>query len=33
MTPALDQMVDRFDPRFKIFHELMPRKVREILLV
>ena len=33
MTPAFDRIVDQFDPRFKIFHELMKRKVREILLV
>ena len=26
-------MVERFDPRFKIFHELMRIKVREVLLV
>lgn len=23
----------QFDPRFKLFHELMSRKVREILLI
>jgi len=33
MTPAFDRIVDQFDPRFKIFHELMKRKVREILLI
>ncbi len=33
MTPAFDRIVDQFDPRFKIFHELMKHKVREILLI
>ncbi len=33
MTPAFDRIVDQFDPRFKFFHELMKRKVREILLI
>lgn len=33
MAPAFDRIVDQFDPRFKIFHELMKRKVREILLI
>ena len=33
MSPAYDRIVDQFDPRFKTFHELMKRKVREILLV
>jgi len=29
----IDQVQEEFDPRFKIFHELMARKVREVLLV
>ena len=33
MAIAFDRIVDQFDPRFKIFHELMKRKVREILLI
>ncbi len=33
MSPAFDSIVDQFDPRFKTFHELMKRKVREILLI
>ncbi len=33
MIPSIDQIVDQFDPRFKVFHELMPCKVRNILLV
>ncbi len=33
MAPAFDRIVDQFDPRFKIFHELMKQKVREILLI
>ena len=28
-----NQVLDEFGPRFKIFHELMAQKVREILLV
>ena len=28
-----NQFEDAFDPRFKLFHELMPQKIREILLV
>ncbi|HVO83901.1 MAG TPA: PEP/pyruvate-binding domain-containing protein [Syntrophobacteria bacterium] len=33
MVVSSSHVVDEFDPRFKIFHELMARKVREILLV
>ncbi|MBW1994953.1 MAG: hypothetical protein JRI77_10980, partial [Deltaproteobacteria bacterium] len=29
----IDRFGDDFDPRFKIFHELMAKKIREILLV
>ena len=32
MLPSL-QYIDEYDPHFKIFHELMAFKVREILLV
>lgn len=31
--PVLDRLEDEFDPRFKLFHELMSRKVRDVLLV
>ena len=27
------RLEDQFDPRFKLFHELMSKKVREILLI
>ena len=30
---AYRQFAEEFDPRFKVFHELMGRKVREVLLV
>jgi hypothetical protein len=30
---VIDHLVKDFDPRFKIFHELMANKVREVLLV
>ncbi|MFH0726077.1 MAG: PEP/pyruvate-binding domain-containing protein [Pseudomonadota bacterium] len=33
MTIALDYFTGDFDPRFKIFHELMQKKIRDILLV
>jgi hypothetical protein len=33
MTPESGQPVDSFDPRFKLFHELMARKVRDVLLI
>lgn len=33
MQSANENASDQFDPRFKIFHELMPHKVREILLI
>lgn len=33
MVNERDDLVDEFDPRFNIFHELMARKVKEILLV
>ena len=33
MIPEIDHDVETFDPRFKIFHELMASKVRDILLV
>jgi CheY-like chemotaxis protein len=32
-TNANDHLTDQFDPRFKLFHELMSKKVREILLI
>ncbi len=33
MAPRTDCLAGQFDPRFKLFHELMARKVREILLI
>jgi DNA-binding NarL/FixJ family response regulator len=33
VTSEFDQKTKEFDPRFKIFHELMIKKVREILLI
>ncbi len=33
MTLPIESFSEEFDPSFKIFHELMARKVREILLV
>jgi DNA-binding NarL/FixJ family response regulator len=33
MTLAIDSLLKDYDPRFKIFHELMAKKIREILLV
>lgn len=33
MALVIDHLVKDFDPRFKIFHELMANKVREILLI
>jgi Pyruvate phosphate dikinase, AMP/ATP-binding domain len=33
MVPAFDRIVEQFDPRFKLFHDLMRWKVREILLI
>ena len=33
MTIEIDRYGDDFDPRFKIFHELMEKKIREVLLV
>ncbi len=30
---ANDHLTEQFDPRFKLFHELMSKKVREILLI
>jgi CheY-like chemotaxis protein len=33
MTLEIDSFADDFDPRFKVFHELMAKKVRDILLV
>ena len=33
MTLAIDNLLKDYDPRFKIFHELMARKIREVLLV
>ena len=32
-TSGLDDLSEQFDPRFKLFHELMSRKVREVLLI
>ena len=32
-TMTYRQFAEEFDPRFKVFHELMRRKVREVLLV
>ncbi len=33
MTLAIDNLLRDYDPRFKIFHELMAKKIREVLLV
>ncbi len=33
MAGEIDRFDDDFDPRFKIFHELMAKKIREVLLV
>jgi DNA-binding NarL/FixJ family response regulator len=33
MTLATDNYIRDYDPRFKIFHELMAKKIREVLLV
>ena len=33
MAISADSVTEDFDPRFKIFHELMPNKIRHILLV
>jgi CheY-like chemotaxis protein len=33
MTLEIESFAQDFDPRFKIFHELMARKIRDILLV
>ena len=33
MTIAIDNLLRDYDPRFKIFHELMAKKIREVLLV
>jgi CheY-like chemotaxis protein len=33
MVLEIESFAEEFDPRFKIFHELMARKVRDILLV
>jgi DNA-binding NarL/FixJ family response regulator len=33
MTLPIESFAADFDPKFKIFHELMPRKVRDVLLV
>ena len=33
MTLEIESFAEDFDPRFKIFHELMAKKVRDILLV
>ncbi len=33
MNIIIDHFADDFDPHFKLFHELMPKKVRNILLV
>jgi hypothetical protein len=33
MTLPIDSFAHDFDPKFKIFHELMARKVRDVLLV
>jgi len=30
---AIDTLLRDYDPRFKIFHELMAKKIREVLLV
>jgi pyruvate phosphate dikinase-like enzyme len=33
MPPAIDNLIKGYDPHFKIFHELMAKKVRDVLLV
>jgi CheY-like chemotaxis protein len=33
MALEIESFAEDFDPRFKIFHELMARKIRDILLV
>jgi hypothetical protein len=33
MTLPIESFAQDFDPKFKIFHELMARKVRDVLLV
>ena len=33
MAIEIESFSEDFDPRFKIFHELMARKVRDVLLV
>ena len=33
MTLPIESFAQEFDPKFKVFHELMARKVRDILLV
>ena len=33
MTLPIDTLLRDYDPRFKIFHELMAKKIREVLLV
>jgi len=33
MTLAIDNLLRDYDPRFKLFHELMAKKIREVLLV
>jgi hypothetical protein len=33
MTLPIESFVQEFDPKFKVFHELMARKVRDVLLV
>ena len=33
MTLPIESFSDEFDPSFKVFHELMAKKVRDILLV
>jgi len=33
MAMSSKQTTDDFDPRFKVFHELMKNKVKEILLI
>ncbi len=33
MTLSIDNLLRDYDPRFKIFHELMAKKIREVLLV
>jgi CheY-like chemotaxis protein len=33
VAPGPAHLTDKFDPRFKLFHELMSQKVREVLLI